>query len=161
LAMASSYRGVWLRDLDTGTAEEIVEEEVDSGECLRYTADGQYLLIATEEGLVVWDVREHRQRRWPYDRSPGGEVAMSGDGERVAVEVSRDKVEVRAALDGSLLRTLRVPKPNEAICAMVLDATGRRLAIAGSGAPLRVWDVDTGRLLHEITADADPMSLSF
>lgn len=57
--------------------------------------------------------------------------------------------------DGRRLSTI-IPAHNHAVCALALDPAGERIASASDkGTLIRVYDIDSGRKLHELRRGAD------
>jgi eukaryotic-like serine/threonine-protein kinase len=108
------------------------------------SADGMRVAVGDDRGRVfVWNVLDRTalaaidsgQRR-PIDR-----VALSADGMLVAAPTAEDKVGVWAVGDSTL--RLSVPADDQTVFRFVPG--GARLAAAGRGGAIRVWNVTTGR----------------
>ena len=81
-------------------------------------------------------------------------------GSEIATEESGGRVELWGARSGRLLHSL-VSGETSAVAAVAFSVDGRQLAVAHSPAPVspgrpvvvQLWDVQTGRLLHSISAE--------
>jgi len=85
-------------------------------------------------------------------------VAFSGDGHFAAIGGARG-AEVIEIPDGRRVRLLEGARVQGH--ALALSADGRRLAAAGGGAEVRVWDVPSGTELAVLQTDGAPRAIAF
>jgi WD40 repeat protein len=116
---------------------------------LGFSPDSLLLGIASEEELLIWDVRQRRatwkcRQEW---RSP--RLAFSSDGSRLLTASADDpRLRVWDVGTGRELEGLTLPHP---IRGLAFSPDGRLLAAAiDKDHRIQVWDVVGGKLLHEL-----------
>jgi WD40 repeat protein len=122
-----------------------------------FSPDGRTLYTAGNDGrVIVWDVAGDRRLWRPFPRGLGGwgpteeatrpAFALSPDGRALAVARLDGRVEL---IDAETLRRTASFEafPGRAAVAIDYSADGRRLAVAGEGGGVGVWDVESGEQL--------------
>jgi WD40 repeat protein len=105
-------------------------------------------LVATSEGGAIWlweAASGKLVRRW----QGGGPVAFTPDGQTV-VRGGWDAVQFLDAGSGKEAR--RFPAHQKGVLRLELARTGKTLATSGNDSRLCLWDLATGRLLHDFGA---------
>jgi WD40 repeat protein len=149
---------------DADSREQAARWEIPSRTIASAAASGDGRIFAfrgIDLSLYVIDVQGRRILRRPRASGPGplgiavGGLALSDDGDHLAMLDRAGFALWRLGTSGSLLRVERVPlegavgffpedEPD-------FDAAGRVVAVRGSNGRLRRWDVDTGRRLADGT----------
>lgn len=109
--------------------------------------DGQLELWRASDGSLVWSVTSAD--------SPITGIALAPDERRVIVASASGLLEVRSALDGSLLRTLNRERIDGGFGDVAL-AGKDRLAVAGNTRIL-LWDLASGRQLRQVSEQDNPI----
>ena len=173
---AGSDRLVTVSETDTGREALVLRELTRQCACLVLSPDGNRLAAASRDGSVhVWDATPLR------DSADQAALTLHYPGEVWALEVSRDGRAVAIAGERALgspaglgapvvvaggpgySESLRIPGHLFVIFSLSYNPTGRLLAFSGDGdeparpgkAPLRVWDLASGREAFTIEASAD------
>lgn len=133
---------------------------------LSFLSDGQLLASASQDGDVrVWSLAASGQSRViGVHESHVFSVAWSADGRYLAVgtgekSMSKDAiVKVWEPGTGKLVHEIRAGKGRA--LALAFSPDGRRLATGGFDSTLRLWDLDSGKLLYQrpgpVTNSDDP-----
>ncbi|MES2594410.1 MAG: c-type cytochrome domain-containing protein [Verrucomicrobiota bacterium] len=115
---------------------------------LMFTADGQRVLTGSYREVKVWKRGESTPR------------AVTAPPSKVT-EAGRFKLVAGAAGDGVSLveqatnKPLRDLKHGSAVSAFGLSADEQRIATAGADHKIKIWETATGKLMLEITSDAE------
>jgi WD40 repeat protein/class 3 adenylate cyclase/tRNA A-37 threonylcarbamoyl transferase component Bud32/energy-coupling factor transporter ATP-binding protein EcfA2 len=119
-----------------------------------FTPDGALITSAEQGETLVWDAREGRiLRRYPI----GGKLAISPDGERVALALNGPNYgDPNSAVGVLNLRTGDHPTladnlPNESIDGLAFNRDGTRI-IGGTHEGTHIWDVRTGSIVETFNA---------
>ena len=152
LSIAEDGGNVILWDVEAGVPIETLEGHRGVTETHAFSPDGRTLYTAGNDGrVIVWDVAGNRRlgRPFPtgYRPAPAGDIppafALSPDGRALALARLDGWVELIDA--ETLRRTARFEAfPGRAAAAIDYSADGRRLAVAGEGGGVGVWDVESG-----------------
>ena len=147
-----------LWDVEEGVPTETLEgHAANNDEQHAFSPDGRTLYTAGNDGrVIVWDVAGDRRLWRPFPRGLGGwgptekagrpAFALSPDGRALAVARLDGRVEL---IDAETLRRTASFEafPGRAAAAIDYSADGRRLAVAGEGGGVGVWDVESGEQL--------------
>jgi DNA-binding SARP family transcriptional activator/WD40 repeat protein len=149
LSTADDDGTVILWDVKKGVPIETLEGHAGLTETHAFSPDGRTLYTAGNDGrVIVWDVAGDRRLGRPFPRGLGGlegppPFALSPDGRTLAVARPDGRVEL---IDAETLRRTGGFEafPGRAALAIDYSADGRRLAVAGSGSGVGVWDPESG-----------------
>ena len=158
LSTAEDSGNVILWDVEKGVPTETLEgHAANTDEQHAFSPDGRTLYTAGNDGrVIVWDVAGDRRLGRPFPRGLGGwgpteeatrpAFALSPDGRALAVARLDGRVEL---IDAETLRRTASFEafPGRAAVAIDYSADGRRLAVAGEGGGVGVWDVESGEQL--------------
>lgn len=154
---------VRLFDVDIGKEVKRIDASAQS---LAYAPDGKTIAtVAPEKGATLWDVTTGKSfarlelRELPDRRQVPVAVTFSRDGTRVAwIEGARVGVrDLRSGKD-----TTHVIADKLDFFAVALSADGTRLATACDDRAVKVWDVESNKLLHTFAGHAaTPLYLAF
>ena len=158
LSTAEGSGNVILWDVEEGvTTETLQGHAANNDEQHAFSPDGRTLYTAGNDGrVIVWDVAGDRRLWRPFPRGLGGwgpteeagrpAFALSPDGRALAVARLDGRVEL---IDAETLRRTASFEafPGRAAVAIDYSADGRRLAVAGEGGGVGVWDVESGEQL--------------
>ena len=117
---------------------------------LAFGSDGQTLAAGGGAGVHLWDIASAARlaELGGYTASSG--VAFSADGRRVASAVSRaGGARVWDVKTRSLVATVTGGSDADEL-SVALNRDGSLLAVGGYGTVVRLWDVGTRKLLHEL-----------
>jgi WD40 repeat protein/energy-coupling factor transporter ATP-binding protein EcfA2 len=114
---------------------------------LSYGPDGMLAVVDGHPSLTVWDTRRGTSTVHPLP-SPASTVAVSPDGQRIAVGGDAPDITVVSRAGGPD-RQLR--GHSAYVRSLAFDATGRRLVSGGNDDFAIVWDVGSGVALAHLT----------
>jgi WD40 repeat protein len=121
---------------------------------VRFSPDGQLLLVAKGEGVQLWDVRRRtRLATIGSGRSPG--LGMSPDGRILATGNGRLWDLQRR------VRLLDRFNPPQEIHTLAVGPEGRILAVVGRDGTVRLWDARRDQQLGSLETDVDGLALAF
>ncbi len=141
-----------LWDVEERVPIETLEGHAGVTETHAFSPDGRTLYTAGNDGrVIVWDVAGDRRLWRPFPRGLGGweprddyppAFALSPDGRALAVARLDGRVEL---IDAETLRRTASFEafPGRSALAIDYSADGRRLAVAGEGGGVGVWDVES------------------
>ena len=141
-----------LWDVKEGVTTETLEGHAGITDEHAFSPDGRTLYTAGDDGrVIVWDVAGDRRLGRPFPRGlrgwePGPEYppafALSPDGRALAVAKLDGRVEL---IDTETLRRRASFEafPDRSAVAIDYSADGHRLAVAGEGGGVGVWDVES------------------
>ncbi len=141
-----------LWDVEEGVPIETLEGHAGFADVHAFSPDGRTLYTAGNDGrVIVWDVAGDRRLGRPFPRGLGGwepghdyppAFALSPDGRALAVARLDGRVEL---IDAETLRRTASFEafPGRSALAIDYSADGRRLAVAGEGGGVGVWDVES------------------
>jgi WD40 repeat protein len=115
--------------------------------------DGNKLLVPTDTGYVLWDLRAGRVlHRWPGAKQ-GGKIAFAPDGHSV---VTADAILRRWDVDSgtSLYPDAAALGHVAPVRRVFFTPDGKRLVSVGEDDTIRLWDVAAAKLIHTINFGA-------
>jgi WD40 repeat protein len=136
---------------------------------LALAPNGEELATADGEAIRVWDASTGRQRRaiaCPNDLHNPGPLVFSSDGTILAAVAKDGSIRLFQTATGKEHRVL--PSQASGIRCLAFTSDGKRLVVVGRDAasPVRIWDLVSGRLTHELSIDSSkdmrirPLALS-
>jgi WD40 repeat protein len=147
---AAVDRGQW-----PGVASKValIRFSPDGSTALITSADGQCHAVDSRSGQVQWEAR---------DKTPAVAIEITLDNKRVVTQHQDDPhLHVRQLADGKVVQTLDHSKAVS--CALAVAADPRLLATGAEDGTLRIWSLDTGKVLSEgkISNSARPTAIAF
>lgn len=139
---------VYFWDLENGTAITTIDASVfDCSPTIAISTDGSIGIVAGEEGgIEVWDlITLQKLNEFESDRGPDVQIAISENGERVAVNF-QTKIEV---LGGEFAKPIWLS--NRSASAIALSDDGRLLAVGLNEGTVLLFAADTGDLLATLS----------
>ncbi|MCA9262750.1 MAG: serine/threonine protein kinase [Planctomycetales bacterium] len=139
---------VW--DLDADGI--LFEETVGSISDLRFTLDGQHVLVAADDTISLWDVSSGRrlggtvtdsQFLIQVAASPDGQTMASGGYDR-SIRLWNRADFFQQGTDGSFAPRNIIRGAADRVLAMAFAPDGRTLATSGGDQVIRLWDPTTG-----------------
>jgi WD40 repeat protein len=117
---------------------------------LAFSADGRTLSAGGSAGVELWDALTGKRLAQLGDGATSSGVAVSADGRRVASAVAfRGGANVWDMRTRSLVANVAGSSDADEL-AVALTGDGRLLAVGGYSTVVRLWDVGTEKLLHEL-----------
>lgn len=167
LDTAAANGSIRVTDLATGKAGEEIKLSVGGAQAFALSPDGKRMAWASfTDGVVLWDLVANK-RLAAFNRNEGkpkpfgNSLRFSDDGERLAVTLANDAVEVWNVAEGKLERTLggyEAALENRVAVRLVIGAAGRMtrtdvafsadgktLAVSGGTATVKQYDLTTGK----------------
>jgi WD40 repeat protein len=141
-ALVTTGDGGEIRVLNPLTAEEALrlEGHTRSPYTLAVSQDGQMLVSAERDSLIVWDLAAKLPRRtYPLGGLQAWQVAADSEGHAWAVG-HRPVVTVWNLAEGRLVRTVQTGAASK----MAVSPDGGRIATGDKRGGLVLWDVETG-----------------
>ncbi|MHC4955939.1 MAG: protein kinase domain-containing protein [Planctomycetota bacterium] len=148
--IATARKHIELWDVATGERK---AKWARSPDChgLAFSPDGKRLAASTIDGVGIWDVDSGRRTAtWKQQHSPLPRIDWSPDGKLLAHTGSGKSLLIRNADDGTVQHKLRARRAN----AVAFSPDSRRVAAGCADSVVRVWDVATGALVHELRGHA-------
>ncbi len=151
---------IWTRDLQpVATIDEATPGEIRD---LVFDATGRRLLVGGGTGsnnaVVCWDLTGREIARTAIAGLVQG-VARDPQSGQIAAAAWDNKVHLLSPDAGRLLSTLE--GHSQKVWAVDFDATGQWLASAGDDGDIRLWNAQTGELLHILSLSTDRVVLPF
>ena len=109
------------------------------------TPDGRKLLISNTEGVLVWDLKNGKEER--LLKGAGDGMVVARDGKTLITNnggLQRWDLETGKALYPDDFNEGHI----QDVTALVFSADGKRLASAAADGSVRLWDVDTARVIY-------------
>jgi WD40 repeat protein len=125
-------------------------------QCLRYSADGNWLIVGhgtiTTPGRVrLWNLSGRREAGlWPDERGIAS-VAISADGQLIAAASWSHRVWLRRFDGMSHSQATELPT-GEHTSRLAMSPDGSILVTAGGNGELKIWDTQTGKVTRECAA---------
>jgi WD40 repeat protein len=115
-----------------------------------FTQDGATLAAASQSGVQLWDVATGALRAaFPYVEAH--DLAFSADGALIAsARAIEGGAEVWEVATRTSIATVTGSPPPLNDLSVALSPDGRTLAVGGFGSVVRLWDVRTQKLIHEL-----------
>jgi WD40 repeat protein len=146
-----------LRVWDVATGRQLCEIPMEVGE---FTPDGQHV-VGRKDGkqILVFDVLSGKQQRAWQPSEPANSLAISPDGRQVLTGHTDSVLRLWDFASGQQVRQFAGHEGRAEIY-IVFSADGKQiLSASGSDKTVRLWDVETGKVLqtYQHFADAVPM----
>ncbi len=115
-----------------------------------FSPDGATLATASSDlGLRFWDSATGDDLRYPGFGRSASDVTFSADGAMIASIRGRGGADVWDVATGTSIATFD-GAPGDSDSSIALSPDGRFLAVGGFGRVVRLWDVRTAELVHEL-----------
>jgi WD40 repeat protein len=115
-----------------------------------FSPDGASLATASSDlGLRIWDAETGASRTPPGLAAVASDVAFSADGVLIATVPSQGGAELWDTAARTLIATF-AGTPGNFDTSVALSPDGHFLAVGGFGRVVRVWDVRSRKLVHEL-----------
>jgi WD40 repeat protein len=158
LAARDGWERIGLWDVATGRERpELTTKGDEPASLVGFSPDGKLLALAGRDAPIsLWDVAQRRKvRSWQVPPVDIASLAFAPDGKAVVVGNYYGRLRVYDVATGRL----RMPfePPPEAGGAVAFRADGKSLLTTSRfrgfdrGGEARVWDADTGKVLHHLT----------
>jgi hypothetical protein len=139
--LAMSQEGLWLRDLATGSVEQLTKWGMLGHKGVGFTADRRRLVALNNDGahLIDLDDLENTEGGWSFGRDTVFfDCALSPDAGVVALSgAEEERVELRDALDGTVRLSVAATDTNKSCSGLAFSGDGKMLATACHDSPLR------------------------
>jgi WD40 repeat protein len=166
-ALGGAHGSVHLWDLAKGVERTKLTGHTGQVQAVAYAPDGKTLATGGTDWTVrLWDVAAGKELCWLGGHiNPVNSLAFTPDGKGLVSAGTSDPV-VRVWDVPTRTTTRRIPLPPHATArSLALDPAGRTLAVLSTNLTLRLFDLKTGRELHDIpsaiTAQAGNGDLTF
>ena len=160
ISLIAPDSGTEVRCLGSPSTERFRLEDVD---CLTFSPSGRRLACGFRDGNgYVWDVSSGEMLyRFSPPRGPRWiawirDIAFHPNGRIFAAAGDDRSISLRDAASGKLLRTFGRPSPPIRSIGLSLD--GRRVACGDTGGGVRVWDLQSCRLLADLPSHGKAVS---
>jgi WD40 repeat protein len=146
----------------TSTPKRHVDISGDIPSCVSASADGQWLVSGSDEGIVcVWDIDSHGCVATLLGHQARVVCVDITDSGAVVASCAWDTVRIWRLEAGAWSRPL-VLQHQDGVSCVLLSADGSRAITGGSSGVLRVWDAETGVLREPVllghTADISSLA---
>jgi WD40 repeat protein len=138
--------GVRRWDARTGGVKDRIEREQESDAAIAISSDGDFLVEATAQGVVLTELVKGTRNVIVPPAGPISALALSPDG-KLLVLGSDNEIELWKVGDKAPATTINA---GQKITAVAIDASGRLLAAAREDRSIGVWDLKTGALQLEL-----------
>ncbi len=111
----------------------------------------QVAAICGHYNICVWDLRTGKlNRRISLENKQFSAIAFSPNGRILAAGHPDASISLLDPGTGAKVRKIEVPAKYTWVFTIVFSPDGSKLAAAGQGWPLRIWDVNTGAVEKEL-----------
>jgi WD40 repeat protein len=150
--------GIKQWDPRTGEVKKQLGEHDEAGAIVDISANGTTAAEVADQSIRLWDVSSGDKKIVPASGGPIAAVALSPDGQTVAIGRA-EKILLLNAGTGEQLRMLEGHRANIKYLAFSTD--GRTLATASEDGTIQTWDLANGQVTKTITAGGKITALCF
>ena len=150
--------GLWRWDLSSDETEgELVDRPPGALWSVAFTADGERLATAAEDGVVqIYDTSSWRRQGEPFTADVDFlSVTFTPDGKRLLAGTGEGRVFLWDVAQHTTAATPIAAHGTNDVWELVVDPAGQRVATASSDGTARVWSLDTGALVATPFVNAD------
>jgi WD40 repeat protein/beta-lactamase regulating signal transducer with metallopeptidase domain len=162
LATGGRDRTIRLWDVVSSKQQAVLEGHPGAVRQLAFTPDDRYLISSgAGESVLLWDVAARRKVATLHgatvrpDRAHLLGLALSADGQTLALARDDHTIHLHQALSGKWLRTLSGHQG--VVTSLVWSPDGTLLASGSVDHTVRLWDPRTGRLLCTLSGHTSPV----
>ena len=150
--------GIKLWDTRTGEVKKQLAEHSDTGSMAAASLDGTMLaeVGSEDETLRLWNVATGEKKSFPVTDGPLSAIAISGDGQRLAVAHPGNVILLNTA-SGEIVQKL----PRAKVDCLSFSDDGRTLATAGEDGTIQTWDLTSGQVTKTIPGGDKITALRF
>ncbi len=151
--------GIRLWDARTGEVKNSLGQDAETGSIAEISGDGNVLVeITGDETVRIWNVGTGGHVEAPSNNGPAGAVAVSGNGQILAIAYSNHIVLFNAR--DPKLQSIGAPIQGNVVC-ITLSLDGKLLAGATAQGDVQVWSREDGRLQKHFPAGFGVSTLRF
>ncbi|MDH3333598.1 MAG: WD40 repeat domain-containing protein, partial [Gammaproteobacteria bacterium] len=108
-----------------------------------FSSDGKLLVSGGRDGVQVWDVDRGELHKDLGKKSRTGVLALSPDGDTIAIEAEKNIVRLFSAANGKKLRD--IPAKVSEITALTFSPDSRAFAVGSQNGSIRVFNRQSGK----------------
>ena len=124
-----------------------------------FTPDGSTAITTSEDfQTILWDISSGKVTGTFHSAARVLDMALSNNGETLALALNNSKVEVWNLRSQKLLRTLNDPNQVTPVLSLSFSPNNQLLATASADSLIRIWNVASGDMLYTLDGAANPGS---